>query len=211
MPAQKTVLSLSSSQIPQAAGVLARAFYADPFFTFALPDETRRAQILPWFYKKFLAYAQRYGKVYATASLEGVAIWLGPHKPSLAFPGILLSGLWQFPFKLRWSGLRRSLLLSNYADRLHAAAIRDPHWYLSELAVEPALQGQGVGSALLQPILALADRQAQCCYLETNNEKNPPFYERHGFAVVSQGYASPAAPPTWAMLRRPITASDRHL
>jgi ribosomal protein S18 acetylase RimI-like enzyme len=207
----KTVLPLSYSQIPQAAGVLARAFYADPFFTFALPDETRRRQVLPWFYEKFLHYGQRYGKVYTTASLEGVAIWLGPHKPSLAFPGILLSGLWQFPFRLHWPELMRSLLLSNYADRLHAAAIRGPHWYVSELGVDAALQGQGVGSALLQPVLESSDRQALCCYLETNNEKNLLFYERHGFSVVSQGHARFAAPPTWAMLRNPMPARDRHL
>jgi len=200
----KTAILLPSSQIPQAAGVLARAFYDDPFFTFALPDDARRRQVLPWFYEKFLHYGLRCGRVYTTASLEGVAIWLGPHKPYLAFPGTLQSGLWQFPFKLRWPELRRSLLLSNYAGRLHAAALTGSHWYLSELGVEPHLQGQGVASALLQPVLELAYRQTLCCYLETNNVKNLSFYRWHGFAVVSQGEATPVAPRTWAMLRRPI-------
>ncbi len=199
----ETAILLPSSQITQAAGVLARAFYNDPFFTFALPNDARRRMVLPWFYEKFLDYGQRYGKVYTTASLEGVAIWLGPDKSFLAFPGILLTGLWRLPWKLHWPELRRSLLLSNYADRQHAAALTGPHWYLNELGVEPALQGQGVGSALLQPVLELADRQSLCCYLETNNEKNLSFYERHCFTVVSQGEVTPGAPHTWAMLRKP--------
>ncbi len=199
----KTAIPLASTQIPQAALVLARAFYNDPFFTFALPDEARRAQVLPWFYEKFLNYGQRYGKVYTTASLEGVAIWLGPQKTSLTFLGILHSGLWLCPFKLDRPELQRSLRLSNYANRLHAAAITGRHWYLCELGVEPALQGQGVGSALLQPVVASADRQALCCYLETNNEKNLPFYERNGFAVAGHGQASPDDAHTWAMLRKP--------
>jgi ribosomal protein S18 acetylase RimI-like enzyme len=199
-----TVLLLPASQIPPAAALLARAFHDDPFFTFALPDPARRRQVLPWFYEKFLQYGQRFGQVYTTASLAGVAIWLGPQKTSLAFQGALQAGLWQFPLKLHFPEFRRSLLLSNYAGRLHAAAITGPHWYLSELGVEPHLQGQGVGSALLQPILAAAGRQALGCYLETNNEKNLPFYAHHGFGIVNHGHATPAAPSTWAMLRNPI-------
>jgi hypothetical protein len=48
-----TAILLPSSQIAQAAGLLARAFYNDPFFTFALPNDARRRMVLPWFYEKF--------------------------------------------------------------------------------------------------------------------------------------------------------------
>ena len=196
-------LPLALADILPAAGVLARAFYSDPFFTYALPEAARRERMLPWFYEKFLRYGLTYGQVYTTPSLEGVAIWLGPEKHTLAWLGIIQSGLIRLPLKLRLSELQRSLRLSNYADRLHAAAVSAPHWYLCELGVEPSRQGRGVGRLLLQPVLARADSQSLCCYLETNNEQNLPFYQSNGFSVVNQGQAASDSPVTWAMLRKP--------
>jgi ribosomal protein S18 acetylase RimI-like enzyme len=196
-------IPLISSQIKHAATVMARAFYDDPFFTFALPDTVRRARILPWLFEKTIRYGQRYGKIYTTPSLEGFAMWLGPKNPTMALMGTFQTGLFLLPLKLRWRELVRSMNLANYADQLHKKSFTGRHWYLYGLGVEPSRQGQGVGRALLQPVLAQADREALICYLDTNNEKNIPFYERSGFAVVSHGQASHTGPHTWAMLREP--------
>lgn len=203
MRMQKIVMPLAPSHIPQAASLLARAFSEDPFFTYVLPDTGKRAQVLPWLYERMLRYGLRYGKVHSTPSLEGVAMWLGPKHPSLAFLGTLQTGLFLLPLKLTWPELHRSLRLSNYADQLHKTSATAQHWYLVELGVEPALQGQGVGAALLQSGLAEADQQGLACYLETNNEKNVPLYERNGFSVAGHGQAIPSGPQTWAMIRQP--------
>ena len=40
-------------------------------------------------------------------------------------------------------------------------------WYLALLGVDHDMQGQGVGSCILQPILARADAEQHPCYLET--------------------------------------------
>jgi GNAT superfamily N-acetyltransferase len=39
-----------------------------------------------------------------------------------------------------------------------------PHWYLEIMVVNPASQGQGVGSRLLQPILKQASEEGLACY-----------------------------------------------
>lgn len=45
--------------------------------------------------------------------------------------------------------------------------------------------------------------QISACYLETQNETNLPFYEKHGFKVCEQKEVFKNAVSTWAMLRQP--------
>jgi ribosomal protein S18 acetylase RimI-like enzyme len=194
---------LTASHIPHAAMIFARAFQNDPFYTCALPDPARRARVLPWLQERLLRYGLRYGAVYTTPSLEGVAIWLGPQHPTIRVLGALQTGLFLLPMHLSLPEFRRSLRLSNYADRLHAASIAGPHLYLLQIGVEPSLQGQGIGWALTRQGLQQADRQALPCYLDTYNEGNIPSYERNGFTIVGHGQASPASAPIWGLLRKP--------
>jgi ribosomal protein S18 acetylase RimI-like enzyme len=79
--------------------------------------------------------------------------------------------------------------------------VAGPHWYVPVLGVDPACQGQGIGGALLQPVLKLADLEHLVCYLDTNNEKNLAFYERYGFKVTGQERPDPASPYVWGMRR----------
>jgi ribosomal protein S18 acetylase RimI-like enzyme len=201
---QKIGIPLAAVQVRPAAELMARAFHEDPFFRFVLPDESRRRRILPWLFERTIVYGLRYGRVLTTPSLEGVALWLGPEKPTLTWIGTLLTGLFLLPLKLTSPELGRSLRLAGIAERLHKQSASGRHWYLLELGVDPSWQGHGLGGALLQPVLASADREKLVCYLDTNNEQNIPFYERYGFALASQGgQASPLVPPTWALRREP--------
>ena len=197
------VIPLPSLQVEQAAMVMARAFFDDPFFTFVLPDTGRRGRILPWLYEKTIRYGQRYGKVFTTPALEGIALWLGPERSTIEWMRTIMTGLWLLPLKLSRGELQRSLRLSKIADQLQEQSVSGRHWYLLGLGVEPSRQGRGVGGALLQPVLAQADRENLVCFLDTNNEMNIAFYERYGFGVVGHRQASPLSPHTWSMRREP--------
>ena len=69
------------------------------------------------------------------------------------------------------------------------------------LGVDPASQGQGLGSRLLQPALARADLAHMPCYLETNNPSAVPFYQKLAFSVVEEHHAKGSGPGLWAMRR----------
>lgn len=58
-----------------------------------------------------------------------------------------------------------------------------PHYYLEYLGVEPAWQGQGLGSRLLEELTRRADARGVGCYLETATRRNVPLYQRFGFEV----------------------------
>jgi ribosomal protein S18 acetylase RimI-like enzyme len=78
----------------------------------------------------------------------------------------------------------------------------DDHWYLAMLGTEPAQQGRGVGSAVLEPVLERADLDGVGAYLESSNPVNLAFYERHSFRPT--GTLDPGGcPPLTTMWRDP--------
>ena len=60
----------------------------------------------------------------------------------------------------------------------------EPHWYLPLIGVDPAQQGRGYGSALMEHALIRCDRDQKLAYLESSNPKNISLHERHGFELL---------------------------
>jgi ribosomal protein S18 acetylase RimI-like enzyme len=201
------VIALSPSQIKPAYTVLGRAFYDDPLFRYLIPDDARRARLMPSFHSITIRYAMRYGEVYTTPEIDGVSCWLPPGHTMPTWWGMLHAALHGAPVSFGLSGLRRYLPIGNYTEKVHEQAAPDPHWYLWELGVDPSHQHQGVGGLLMQPILDRAARDHLPCYLETMNAINVPFYEKRGFIVVSNGVVPGCELRVWGMVARP--ASDR--
>jgi len=78
----------------------------------------------------------------------------------------------------------------------------EPHWYLPFIGVDPARQGNGHGSALMEHALTRCDREQKLAYLESSNPRNIPLYQRHGFEVLGTIQVG-SSPPLAPMLRRP--------
>jgi GNAT superfamily N-acetyltransferase len=59
-----------------------------------------------------------------------------------------------------------------------------PHWYLAVLGVHPDYQGRGLGSRLLDALVArAAEDGAQPIYLESDREASVRFYRTRGFGI----------------------------
>ncbi|HLI05116.1 MAG TPA: GNAT family N-acetyltransferase [Ktedonobacteraceae bacterium] len=197
------VVPLTLSHLKQAAAVLGRAFFADPLWQYLLPDDTRRAALLPSCFRLFVRYSLRYGECYTTTNLSAVACWLSPGNTTPTPGRLLLVAIHGAPLNFGWSALQRNNRVASYTEALHKQYAPDPHWYLWGLGVDPAYQGQGLGSMLIQAGLARADTRHYPCYLETMNERNVPFYQKHGFQVMSEGKAPGTELRIWSMLRKP--------
>lgn len=81
-------------------------------------------------------------------------------------------------------------------DRHHP---RDPHWYLMMVGADPDRRGQGLGSAVIRPMLDRCDTEGLPAYLESSNERNVPLYHRLGFEVTDEFQLAPDCPPIWSM------------
>jgi ribosomal protein S18 acetylase RimI-like enzyme len=195
---------LGRDQTRDAGEVLARAFHDDPHWRWVLPSESRRAQVMPWFMEAWAKYCYRCGQAYTTAGqVEGAAVWIAPGKYPLNAAGMMLSGLMLVPLKFGRAAFGRLMSSLSCYERLHKREVPPRHWYLSTLGVDPRRQGQGIGSALIGPVLARADAESLFCYLETEKEENLRFYRRHGFEVAVEDNLPNGGPHFWTMTRQP--------
>jgi GNAT superfamily N-acetyltransferase len=202
MSATAQPIRLTQEQLPSAINIMSKAFYSDTFIGYLAPDETVRSRVLPAFIGIVVNYCFLYGEAWTLPNMSGAACWLVPNKTSPSLMGMIRTGMFTVPLKFGWAGFQRFNDVLNYTDKVHKTVVKEPHWYLWGMGVDPALQGQGIGGRLLQPVLERADAAEQPCYLETQNDSNLPFYTKHGFEVASEG-KTPGGLQVWAMLRKP--------
>ena len=67
---------------------------------------------------------------------------------------------------------------------LHARRPIDPHFYLLLLGTDPATQGQGRATRLLQPVLRICDTDGFPAYFQSTNPKTAGIYRRLSFRSV---------------------------
>ena len=192
---------LDASQKDRAAAVLARAFRDDPIQRYVIPDDDRRARVAPWTFGAAIRYCLPHGGVYAALAIGGVACWLPPGVGAADALGMIRSGKISAPLRLGPAAFLRFMGIASYMTAERKRLVPAPHWYLLAIGVEPSRQGEGMGGALLESVLSLADADGTSCYLETQTKRNVKFYERHGFAVTSVG--EPRGLRVWTMLRKP--------
>ena len=180
--------------------MLARAFFDDPAWVWLIPDEARRARLLPWLFR--VGFDITAADVWATSGeVRGAARWLPPGRPPLRV-GPMLRALVTTPVRLG-STIGPFLSYGRAVEALRAEAMPGPHWYLAGIGVEPAAQRQGIGAALLEPGLAAAAHDGLPVVLLTNSAVNLPFYERHGFETVREASTPEDGPHAWAMVKAP--------
>ncbi|MEM9174360.1 MAG: GNAT family N-acetyltransferase [Myxococcota bacterium] len=175
--------------------VLGRAFHDDPVATHLFPNPRTRSR--KWARFSGLAVDSMAGTahVLTTDAVEGAAIWQLPSEGNLGLGQNLRIAL-RF-FSIAGFGVRRAMRLGEFTG---AHRLREPHYYLAALGTDPPRQGRGIGSALMEPVLARADREGIPSYLESSKADNVPFYRKHGFEVVEELHV-PNGPRVWSMLR----------
>jgi ribosomal protein S18 acetylase RimI-like enzyme len=203
--AMPDIIPLTVTDVPRAAGVLARAFHNDPVFEWALPDADRRAAVLPTFFAAVTRIAMYANETYTTKDLDGVAVWHPPDPPAATRSQLKESGMLDLPEAFGRDDYARFRAGIDVLERLHKRDMPGPHWYLGVLGVEPSMQGRGVGSALIAPVLERADAARLPCYLETEKEINLAFYRKHGFEVMVEDSIPDGGPRYWTMKREAAT------
>ena len=189
------VRKATSSALAPLSEALARAFDDDPIVNWAFSHPGRRAGGARRFFARMLRWALPQGAVYAHGD-GAAALWALPgqwrmtHREEAGFLTLV-----------PWIGLR-SPIVGYGLGLVETRHPRDPHAYLAVLGVDPPLQGGGVGSALLAPMLHTCDRDLIPAYLETGKERNVDFYSRHGFRVTEE-LQLPRGPRVWLMWRDP--------
>ncbi|MQA63279.1 MAG: GNAT family N-acetyltransferase [Actinophytocola sp.] len=197
-----TVKKASPEQRAAVARTLARAFEDDPILTWMLHTSPGRQRILQRFFDlglRTLWLPQ--DECYTTERVAGAAVW--------ELPGQWKTGIGT---RLRLLPAMTSILGRHLPRAMRSLTVMEshhptePHYYLPLIGVDPDWQGQGIGSALLRPMLDRCDAEAMPAYLEASSERNRALYQRNGFVGTGEITLGKDAPPMWPMWREPVHA-----
>ncbi len=195
-----TVIKAGVRDIPVLRDVLVRAFNDDPFTNWIVkPDQKRTERLIAMFDCTLRAFGIPNGHLYTNNEKTGAAVWIPPgkFKPD-SFSNIALLPAW-----LKVVGLGRFMTIMKGTSYLTKHHPGPQYFYLMSMGILPAKQGQGIGSALLQPVLEICDRDKIPACLETSEEKNLDFYQKHGFKIKEEFILPGGGPQTWIMTREP--------
>ncbi|RKR82003.1 acetyltransferase (GNAT) family protein [Mucilaginibacter gracilis] len=159
---------------------------------------------------KYLDYsmqeATQYGRLFIPdGDPNGVSIWARPMDESaetakkLAKKSFIRQNIGKHSLHIY------DLINAFMADKVQQS-IPDDAWYLSILGVNPARQGQGLGSALVRGVLQDTDRLMKPTYLETFNPKSLPFYQRLGYEIIAKVDEPNTNASYWVLMRKPVSS-----
>jgi len=202
------VTLIPDSQISSSGMLLAEAFFADPLNQYVFPDPGERRRVLSWYFAASVREGALFNGVYVTGEpIKGVAVWTPPGFHERTPERAKQSGLDQMRRQFGPQAYQRFTRVISHLARFSSHIIPPVHWYLSLIGVSPAYQGQGIGGALLAPVLLKADHEGTCCALETFEANNLSFYQHHGFQVVGSAIEPQSQLHFWTMRRSPHTSS----
>lgn len=190
--------------IDACATVLAHAFHDDPGTVLYEPDGPRRAELLPRFFQTFVAAAldEDGDLVVAGEPINGIASWFGPERHAPSPDAMGANG---FGNVLDVSGpeaSQRLLAMVGELEAQHERLTDGTHLRLEFFGVDPAAQGSGIGSALIEHGHRRADEMGIPCYLETFTEENVRFYEHRGYELAGEFTVGDGI-PVYGMIRPP--------
>jgi len=191
----------------RALSTICQAFSQDPMVRWIFPDAEGRARLLPALFRVMMRYGLRRGHVTHSQDARAVAVWFSPENP-VGVGGLIQAGMLTVPFKTGFGPWAKFLGANGVMEKIHKKYVPEPHWYLLGIGVDPELQGQGIGTTLLEEGLARADASGVPCYLETSEPRNLPFYERLGFVVLEDAVLGKGGPKGWGMRREPRNSEE---
>ena len=184
------------------ARIAAGGFYADPVLSWVLRnDDTRLAQLTFVFASMVHDMVPVGGTVHVNDGASA-AFWRAPdyqHGRTAADRVESEEAGAAMASRFAPDELDRMRILS---DAMMASHPHEPHWYLNVVSTLPERQGQGLGAAVLQPVLAICDAEGIRAYLESTNPRNMTLYRRQGFVETGE-IELPDGPSLHQMWRDP--------
>ena len=180
----QTSYCIQRKDLIAAAKVMAAAFTDDASIRYLLGGKSEGKN--DW--KYFLCVLKSiYGKCVMLSNDEQINSMLILFPPKLkavpTMPFMLNGGI----SLCRYFGVSlylRSLRYENNCQKVKSRYTTPDTWYCMCFVVKPVLQGQGVGSRLIRPVLDILERNNIPLYLETHKTTNVEMYKHYAFEVV---------------------------
>ncbi|NUR93924.1 MAG: GNAT family N-acetyltransferase [Kribbellaceae bacterium] len=187
------VREATDADVDAAVDTLTQALLDYPM-TRACLDPDGYVDRLTQYHRLFVAgIGLPHGRVWVTDDVSAVAIWFPPNLPAEVFA----------PHAAEFKQLAGSKadLTAEYGQAIALFHPRTPAWLLALAAVRPDRQRQGLGHAVINPGLAMADAANSPTFVETQDPTNVGFYESFGFTVIAELELPHNGPMHYALYR----------
>jgi GNAT superfamily N-acetyltransferase len=180
------------------------------------PSLAQRVKGLSWVLERNLTMLHSNQELWVGEDQRGrlvcFAMLIDPERDTYSLRDKIRVGLLTAPLAIGWAAVWRLLRVSAMFERGEEHALREHQppprgtalLRLERVAVEPELQGAGIGSALVDALCDRLDAQGSACYLTTQNELTARMYTRCGWGVLKEEQldGSTSFPfPNWHMWR----------
>ncbi len=193
-----TIRRTTPNDIPALARTLALAFANYPWTRWIVPadDHPRRLEAL--FTLDLETIGVPHNETWMTDDASAVAVWIPPKAIQTHTPD------WARHTERSAPLLGDRLAIADAADTLIAPRRpQEPAWYLATMGVQPDRQRQGLGSAVLRPVLDRCDAEGIAALTDTSSPENVNFYGRLGFSIHAEVAMPDDGPTVWIMWREP--------
>ncbi len=194
---------MTKKDIKAFANCLAEAFDGYPLFRHFMPGKDS-AENMDFFWKIDLkTILDRMFCVGDSEIPDVLGLFAPPGYKDASFLRYVAAGGVGLNFKYSPGMVARSLSFQSFAGKIKEKYSSESCWYLYCLVTRPPLQGKGLCSRLLRPMLEYFDRSGSDCYLETFDDENVPLYEHYGFTLCETVKVPGSDLVLRAMLRKP--------
>lgn len=187
------------------ARIAAAGFYDDPVLNWVLPDASKRLAQLVFLFEGMVRDMLPVGGTVHLVDDASAAFWRSPdYEHGRTSSDRVQDAADHDPAAQGQLSPDEMERLATLGQALMAAHPHEPHWYLNVVSTVPTRQGEGLGAAVLQPVLAVCDAEGVRAYLESTNPRNMSLYRRQGFVEAGE-IRLPGGPSLYAMWREPTT------
>lgn len=192
------IRTATATDVERVVETLTSAFFHDPLWGPAFPDETRRASQAAVLWRMFAVGGVRHDWLLVTEQVESASIWIPPGENEMSdeqaeqLPAVLVETV----------GAETAEAILGLFHEFESIRPAEPHFYLSLLGTHDRHRGQGLGMQLLREGLGRIDTIGAPAYLESSNPANNRRYESVGFAPIG-GFTAPSGHVVTTMWRTP--------
>jgi GNAT superfamily N-acetyltransferase len=195
------IVRAEAGQAELVAGIVAESFTDIEPAKWLVPDDAaERTRVLKADFLIMVEHALVHGHVDLLSDFSAAAVWF-PHAavdempPPSDYDARLAAACGPHSDRFR--------KLDELFDASHPHGVE--HQHLAFLAVLPAVQGQGLGTVLMNENHRLLDAAGVAGYLEASGPRSRELYLRNGYRDREGApFHLPDGPPMWPMWREPL-------
>jgi hypothetical protein len=196
---------IKEKDIKLCAELMSMAFHDDPSIRYLLGGQNMGSEDWRYFNTILKAVYTQCVMLSTDDKLNNLLILFPPQLKTVPILNFFANGGAALPGRFSRGLLKRTINYENNCKSVKSRFITPETWYCMCFVVLPEMQGQGLGSSLIKPVLNALDSQNIPIYLETHKVINTETYKHLGFNMVDVSVIPGTKISQYAMLREPLS------